>query len=354
MDSTTVSTFNDASTVAEFSDELGVYVTNILNILFLTFMFLIGTVGNILIIGALFVHARLRVRSNIFIGNLAVADFCVTAIINPLNVVGVIHSQMFYQYPVICDAIGCLCLVSCFVSIWSIAAITLNRYIAICHSGMLYHRIYNRKTIPFIIAGIWIYCFFVDLPNFLGWGEHVFNSRARLCLFDYTVSYSYTLYLVCLAIAIPMFLVSFCYVRILLFAWKSKQRLRKFANTDSVTCPRIPGGRNRIRTTDVRLLRSVASTWVAFIIMWTPFVIVVLLDPGDWSGSVFAVAITLAHCNSSINSIIYGATNPNFREGYVKFVKRIGRLMCCGRKPKSETSTSDVTSSKINTSMSKD
>ena len=90
--------------------------------------------------------------------------------------------------------------------------------------------------------------------------------------------------------------------------------LKKFANTDSDTCPRIPWGRKRIRTTDVRLLRSVSSTWVAFIIMWTPFVIVVLVDPGDWSGSLFAAAIKLAHCNNSINSIIYGATNPNFRE----------------------------------------
>ena len=60
---------------------------------------------------------------------------------------------------------------------------------------------------------------------------------------------------------------------------------------------------SRIKTTDLRLLRSIATTWVAFFIMWTPFGIVAIFDTGHWSSSFFAISVLLAHTNSSVNCI---------------------------------------------------
>ena len=52
-----------------------------LYVLMLIMMSCVGTIGNILIIGALFVHKKLRSMGNVFIDNLAVCDLCISAII---------------------------------------------------------------------------------------------------------------------------------------------------------------------------------------------------------------------------------------------------------------------------------
>ena len=304
-------------------------------------MSFIGSIGNILIIGALFVHKRLRVLGNVFIGNLALADLCVSVIINPFSVVGVLRGNFFQTNPKVCDAVGALCIISCTCSIWSIAAIALNRYTAICHR-LMYPKIYNRHTITFIVASLWGYCVMLDLPNFLGWGQHAFDPRAYYCAYDYTANYGYTAYLIVLGFWLPMCLVSFCYLRILLFARRSKKRLKDL----SANCDGYKNGKNsRIRTTDLRLLKSLASIWVMFMLMWTPYASIVLFDvSGKWPQWFFVLSIALAHTNSSINSVLYAATNKHFREGYMVLVRRV---CCC--KTKASVRHQYVTDSSLGT-----
>ncbi len=276
----------------------------------------LGTFGNLLVLGALLVHKRLRVLSNVFIGNLAIADLCVTAIINPFSVVGVLHGDFFIQYPVICDTVGSLCIISCTCSVLNIASISLNRYVAICHR-LNYHKIYNRKTIPFIVSSVWVWCFLLDLPNYLGWGNHTFDTKGYYCAYDYTDNYSYTLFLVSCGFIAPMVLVSYCYVRIFFFAKKSKERLKRLTKSDR---------RSQIKTIDLRLLKSIGSIWIMFMLMWTPYSIIVIFDfRGTWPQWFFVLALCVAHTNSSINSAIYAATNRNFREGYGILIRRL----CC-------------------------
>ena len=278
-----------------------------------------GTIGNLLVLGALLVHKRLRVLSNVFVGNLAIADLCVSIIINPFSVVGVLYGNFFAKYPSVCETVGALCVISCSCSVWSIAAISLNRYAAICHR-LTYHSIYNHKTVPFIVASLWIFCFIVDLPNFIGWGRHAFDTRAFYCAYDYTANYGYTLYAILLGFFFPMTLVSYCYLRIFMFARRSKQRLKDLTKADRHT-------QNQIKTTDMRLLKSIGSIWIMFMTMWTPYATIVLFDfSGNWPQWYFVLSIALAHTNSSINSVLYAATNKNFREGYIILIKRV---LCC-------------------------
>ncbi len=49
-----------------------------------------GMVGNTLVIGAVLAHKKLRVLSNAFIVNLAVADLCVSFFVNTFHIVGVL------------------------------------------------------------------------------------------------------------------------------------------------------------------------------------------------------------------------------------------------------------------------
>ena len=156
-----------------------------------------GTTGNLLVLGALLAHKRLRVLGNVFVGNLAIADLCVSAIINPSSIVRVLHDNFFVRYPSICRIVASICIISCTCSSWSIAAISLNRYTAICHR-LTYHSIYNVKTVPLIVASLLIFSFVLDLPNFIGWGGHAFDTKALYCAYDYmTIKKAIATYLLC-------------------------------------------------------------------------------------------------------------------------------------------------------------
>ncbi|XP_072029375.1 melatonin receptor type 1B-B-like [Amphiura filiformis] len=274
-------------------------------------MLFVGTVGNILVIGSVFVHKKLRNLGNIFIANLATADLCVSAFINSFGIVGLItKGWYFYYHSALCTAIGVICITSCSCSMWSIASISVNRYICICHR-FFYPSVYNKKTVIFMIAGLWTTCFLIDLPNLLGWGDHGFDPKIMLCTYDYTKAYSYTFFFIVTGFGIPLAAITFSYTNILKFAMATKRELRNITNKDDDKKTRV------IDSSDLRLLKSILTILVVFLIMWSPYAIIVVFDKNaTWSRGVYVVAVILAHLNSSINSILYAATNKNFREGY--------------------------------------
>ncbi len=192
---------------------------------------------------------------------------------------------------------------------WSLS---VNRYVCICHH-VIYRDMYNKRTMPFYILGLWFVCSLVDLPCFSGWGDHAFYTRALLCAFRYLHSYSYTMYLVTCGFWLPMVLTSFCYYRILSYVRSVRKNLDKSQSS-----------MKHANQNDFKILRSVGTIWVVLMLTWTLFTIIVFFDRYEtWPQWLFIIAIGFAHSNSSINCIIYAATNKNFREGYVKF------LRCC-------------------------
>ena len=80
--------------------------------------------------------------------------------------------------------------------------------------------------------------------------------------------------------------------------------------------------KNAIKTTDIRLLRSILIIVTVFVLLWAPYALILLFDTAlTWPRSVLITAICMAHVSSMVNSIIYAATNKNFREGYMHLVK---------------------------------
>ncbi|XP_072014867.1 melatonin receptor type 1B-B-like [Amphiura filiformis] len=298
------------------------------NTIYLTMMFLMsatGICGNILVIGAVLVHKKLRVLSNAFIVNLAFADLCVSFFVNTFNIVGMMTKGIFfYDKPILCEMLGSICIISCLCSVWSVAAIATNRYVCICHR-IIYPSIYNKRTLPFMIIGLWVMCTLIDLPSFFGWGGHVFDERALFCTYEFLADFSYTIFFSVFLSLLPFALLTYAYIRILMFSRATKKALKNVQkNAD------VPVGM-AIKTTDMRLLKSILTIWIVFGILWVPYSLVALFDfEAKWPRWIYIFSIAIAHLSSSTNSIIYAVTNKNFREGYAQFLRLI---FCCGRAP---------------------
>ena len=117
---------------------------------------------------------------------------------------------------------------------WSIAGIGVNRYFAIVHRT-IYHRLYNKRTLPFLIASMWGVCFLIDVPNLVGWGGHIFEPKVMLCTYDHTAAYSYTFFGIACSFGIPVGLIIYSYVRIVRYAWATAAAVKAMDSTDKVS-----------------------------------------------------------------------------------------------------------------------
>ncbi|XP_030838615.1 melatonin receptor type 1B-B-like [Strongylocentrotus purpuratus] len=280
----------------------------------ITIMFT-GILGNVLVISAVLLHRNLRKIENVFIVNLAVADMGVSLIVNTFCIVGIVtKAEFFIGKDWLCEAIGVICITCCACSMWSIAAIGVNRYVIICHWAR-YNSIYNRRTVPFMLLAVWSISFFIDLPNMVGWGDHRFDWKTMVCTADMAIDYSYTIYFSCMGFGVPLCFIIYSYVRIYYHAWKSSARLNRVAKEDGLS--------NR-HTNDMRLARSLLCIVIFFIAMWAPYSLTVIIDRHSVAHRyIYIFTALLAHTNSSINCLLYGATNRNFRQGYMYFFRFI-------------------------------
>ena len=283
--------------------------------IWLLFVACVGTVGNILIMFAVVINKKLQVISNVFVVNLAAVDLFVTAVVDPFAAVGLFGNGEFFRlHPDVCSGLGAIVVISCSNSIWSILFISLERLFKICHP-MIYPKLYNRRTIPFILLCLWGIAASFALPYFdpLNWlGSYEYVLQERLCTWDKGGRrYVNRLYL-SLGLVVPLTIIPYCYARIYLRVRRSKQRVQS-----------ISKGRVR-HNSDTKILKTIAVICAGFTIMWTPYTASVLFDfDGTWPNAYILTGLALS--NSSINFVIYGVMNRNFRSSY----KTICRKICC-------------------------
>ncbi|XP_072038501.1 melatonin receptor type 1A-like [Amphiura filiformis] len=292
----------------------------ILYITWLILMALIGTAGNLLIILSLVADEKLRTISNVFVVNLAFADIFVTTIIDPFSVLAVFNEgEFFYRHPGLCIFAGAFVVTCCACSIWTIVAISVERYIHICHRP-LYPRVFNHRTAPVILICLWIIAFFIALPYFevFGWGIYGYFPKGRICTCIFNVSYFYSWYLIGFELILPMIIIPFCYIQIFRVIRKSSGRLSRRGSISA----------NKRNKSDMRILKMFATLLAVFMIMWAPYTVNVLFDTdASWPDLFFMTAVAFCLSNSSINFIIYGIMNVNFRKAYMMILKKLFALV---------------------------
>ena len=179
---------------------------------------------------------KLQVISNIFVVNLAIADIVVTAIIIPFAALGLFNDadKLFGIYSELCIVLGAVVVISCACSIWSIAALSVERYYHINHSE-IYPILFNRRSTPFILLSIWCIALAIALPYFkyFGWGGYKYVFYTCTCSWSYT-HYSQACYSIVLGLLVPMIIIPYCYIRICFFVRESKQRMSRHESKSGV------------------------------------------------------------------------------------------------------------------------
>ena len=196
-------------------------------------------------------------------------------------------------------------------------------------------------------VGLWLISFLAEIPNFLGWGDHVYDRKTLSCVWDRTADFSYTVFFSSVGVAFPVFLISICYVMIFKHVHASKKKVGARTKTAGQDNMATTSAADRKSVDNEKQSKSLATTlfliFIVFAVCWSPYAFIVVLDWEDtYPQELHIFSILIAHTNSSLNSILYGITNKNFRYAYFRL---LGAEKCVrkNRGQDGETKTSEVT-----------
>lgn len=273
--------------------------------------------GNTFIIITVVFQKSLHSLHNIYIANLAVADLMVTGYVVPFWVTDLCLGH----HPVIndthCQVNGFLVMICFVVSIYTLVLISFNRYLGVCRHEV-FVKLFTQKTVVSSCVVLWILTIAVFvLPFFhISHSAYTYSHKARLCLYDaanLTSLYSVVSFV---NVILPTVLVGVFSFSILKFwkASKSKVEHWGFTGNDS----HKPSRRPKISSADIALIRSLVLVFVILILLYCPLVLTDIIDKSvvNVSGDVFAFGVLLLFVNHSINWILYGILNKNFKRAY--------------------------------------
>lgn len=189
----------------------------------------------------------------------------------------------------------------------------------------------GRKLTPkqawVLLTTVWAWSIIIGVLPVLGWNEYAYTPlTGTMCKISFTEGRGYILLVIFTCFLIPLFVMFYCYLRIFLKVRSHKKQIRQrwSHNTDAL--------RNFKRET--KTTRVVFTVLFVFIVCWTPFVMVHLLQSFptiNMSHIVFTCVTLVAGLHSICNPIIYTAMNRTFRNElrHVCTCALCGHVTCC-------------------------
>uniref|UniRef100_A0A8C5HA06 Galanin receptor type 1 n=1 Tax=Gouania willdenowi TaxID=441366 RepID=A0A8C5HA06_GOUWI len=288
---------------------LGMGVDNFVSLLIFLIIFILGVLGNSLVITVLSRSrskaGQPRSTTNIFILNLSVADLSYLLFCVPFQ-------STVYMFPTwvlgafICKFIHYFFTVSMLVSIFTLSAMSVDRYVAIVHARSSSWIRVGRHAVVGVLV-IWVLSLVAAAPvahyqsiverednNTFCWEVWPDHRRKVYVLFTFIIGY-----------VLPLTLISVCYTKVL----NHLQKKLKNVSKKSERCKK-------------KTAQTVFVVVVVFCLSWLPHHVVHLWVefgsfPLNQASFVFRmVAHCLAYSNSSVNPIIYAFLSENFRNSY--------------------------------------
>ncbi|XP_062561572.1 neuropeptide SIFamide receptor-like isoform X2 [Armigeres subalbatus] len=299
-----------------------------------TVVFIMGLVGNALVCIAVYTNHSMRTVTNIFIVNLAVADFFVILFCLPPTVVWDV-TETWFMGKAMCKVVIYFQTVSVTVSVLTLTYISIDRWYAICFP--LRYKPRPERAWRFI-AVIWLIGFLSDVPEFLVLTTRRKKLRFDIKLFTQCVSTwdnekEKTFYIVKFVFlySLPLLFMTVAYFQIVRVLWRSdtipghrESRAQPYGIHSTRTTLNCVG--NTSTMGQLRARRKAAKMLVAVVVMFAScYFPVHMLNVARYTfdiGQSDVVAVLslfshwLCYANSAINPVIYNFMSGKFRREF--------------------------------------
>uniref|UniRef100_H2T6N0 Adrenoceptor alpha 1B n=1 Tax=Takifugu rubripes TaxID=31033 RepID=H2T6N0_TAKRU len=311
----------------------------------LAFFIMFAIVGNILVILAVVCNRHLRIPTNYFIINLAIADLLLGTTVLPVSAtLEVLDYWVFGR--IFCDIWAAVDVLCCTASIMSLCAISIDRYIGVRYP-LQYPMIVTEQRALLAMLGVWILSIVISIGPLLGWKQPP-SQDDTVCVI--TQEPFYALFSSLGSFYIPLAVILAMYFRVYIVAKRTTKNLEAGVmkesqeNSNELTlrihcrnqqiqdlCPSSKGGSGGSSagrsTLTVKLLKFSREKKAAktlgvvvgmFILCWLPFFLA--LPIGSFNPSLrppetfFKVIFWLGYFNSCLNPIIYPCYSREFKQ----------------------------------------
>ncbi|XP_017164604.1 mu-type opioid receptor isoform X1 [Poecilia reticulata] len=255
-------------------------------------------------------YTKMKTATNIYIFSLALADALVTSTLPFQSVNYLMGTWPFGD--ILCKMVMSIDYYNMFISIFTLTTMSIDRYIAVCHpvKALDFRTPRNAKIVN---VCNWILSSAIGLPvTFLA--STVTNANIVDCKLDFPSPAWYweTLMKICVfifAFIMPILIITVCY-GLMILRLKSVRMLSGSQEKD----------RNLRRIT-----RMVLVVVAVFIICWTPIHVFVIISaliniPSSTLQTItWHFCIALGYTNSSLNPVLYGYLDENFKRCFREF-----------------------------------
>ncbi|XP_045459893.1 cholecystokinin receptor-like [Melitaea cinxia] len=184
-------------------------------------IFMLSISGNCLVIATLASNRRMRTVTNVYLLNLAISDFLLGVFCLPFTLVGQIYRRFLFG-AALCKLIPYLQAVSVSVDVWTLVAISLERYFAICRP--LKSRKWQTQCHAYkMIAMVWVFSVALNSPILIVSTLQPMKGSAYKCREVWTgleLERAFNLGLDAALLLIPFFIMSFAYSLIVKKLWR--------------------------------------------------------------------------------------------------------------------------------------
>nr|XP_033801876.1 type-2 angiotensin II receptor [Geotrypetes seraphini] len=301
-------------------------------------IFIVGFIGNGLVITVLCLHNGRKTVANIYMLNLAIADFLFLATL-PLWATYYAFGFSWLFGLMMCKISSSLLCVNLFASIFFITCMSMDRYSAIVHPFQSQRRTVQQAC--FIAFAVWGFASLFSLPTlYFRDLQHIESLGVDACVMAFPREH-YSKWCAGMALLknvfgflMPLIVLVYCYLGIGLHLWKSQGPWPTKLKRD-------------------KSLKMVAAVVLAFIICWLPFHILTFLDALTWLNVVNDCKVTtvidalmpfvfcIGFANSCVNPLLYCFVGNQFREKLKHLFKLIPAHFISNRLSSSSRKESD-------------
>ncbi|XP_065361469.1 neuropeptides capa receptor [Calliphora vicina] len=287
-------------------------------------IFITGFFGNVLVCMVIFKHSTMHTATNYYLFSLAVSDLIYLTLGLPMEVILYWHQYPYLFGLTFCKARAYISEASTYVSVLTIVAFSVERYIAICHPLHL-SAMRGFKRASRIIVLLWLLSFIGAIPfgiwtkiNYWYYppdqsqikdsGYCGFDTPENIPLFEVSSLVSFF---------IPMFLIFYFYGRM---GAKIRSRTTQQLGVQQGSMHR----ESTIQKSRRAVIRMLAAVVVTFFICWLPFHIQRLWyvhgkthkyyqEVNEWLFSITGFAY---YVTCTINPILYNVMSHRYRVAF--------------------------------------
>ncbi|XP_040923085.1 C-C chemokine receptor type 10 isoform X2 [Toxotes jaculatrix] len=299
-------------------------------------IFLLGVVGNCLVIATFALYRRLRLRSmtDVFLFHLALADLLLLLTL-PLQAVDT-HLGWIFSTP-LCKATRACYAINTYSGLLLLACISVDRYLVVARAQeMLRLRSQILRGGKLAALGVWIFAVLLSLPEILfsgvsGFGEDAYCGMLR----SGTVKMA-TNGAIIAVFCLSLFIMVTCYSSIAQVLWEGNAHRR---------------GKQWHRQ---RTLKLMVALVLVFLVFQLPYTVVLSRKmAGQFCNLLLEyVTCTLAFTRCCLNPILYALVGVRFRNDVLRLVHDLGCVCGLHSVPQTVSSTSVSPSSPALTVLS--